>query len=466
MRFHFLSIFLVLFSSFALGCGDDDSVDGGVDASLPDAIVEDAEVVDGEVQDARVRDVEIPDAVVRPDAIEQPPVTGEWPTANEWSWNGRWTPSFPLSGLRDSEYNELPPGEWDYRDENDDKANWRNFMTNVGTWNVRVDSNGNEYGWDLVGNVPDAVDYTGGALYFEGSPGADWIDTGAGGYIHSWDAGTTAGGPDVLIFNRANTLDFRTGSSLDEYENDDDLVIAGCDGSDPGGNTDINTMTIHTGPGNDWAFMRDWERSAIDLGNGEGGLTHVLDPLDGNDLAVVRGTAWDFRVYGGEGDDVFVWYADEVVQEGPAPMWLGPNFFGGGGQGDALWDQGTDRFVLAVPSDTTLVTATPTPPGSLFVRAGSGELIQDAPTADDLRTYYCVECGVGPGGRKTAILEYHKADGSVFTGFFYLTGIEEVQVGVGDGATVYALDDVNGTLTPMPNAEPFDPPTPPASFCQ
>ena len=56
---------------------------------------------------------------------------------------------------------------------------------------------------------------------------------------------------------------------------------------------------------------------------------------------------------GGEGNDVMVWYVDDNVQ---TTTWLGPNFFGGGGHGDALWnDSGTDRLVLAVPTDSPVV---------------------------------------------------------------------------------------------------------------
>jgi len=100
----------------------------------------------------------------------------------------------------------------------------------------------------------------------------------------------------------------------------------------------------------------------------------------------------------------------------------------------------------AVPTDTEMVSSTPTPPGGLLVRSTSGELMVDDPTVGDVYARYCVECGTGPGGEKTIILEYNSADGMIETGYFYLTGVEELQVGLGDGAKVYALDSAAGPL--------------------
>jgi hypothetical protein len=306
------------------------------------------------------------------------------------------------------------------------------------------------------------VDYSGPAAYFEGSSGADWLELGPDGSVHSFAAGNLADGPDVLVFRSSWALDFRTGSTVTGSLRDDDLVVAGC-GPNPDGSFDIETTTVHTGPGSDWVFVRDLSRAAVDLGNGGDGRTDATDGTDGDDLAVLRGNTHDFRVFGGFGNDLVIWYADDNVQ---TTTWLGPNFFGGGGHGDALWDDpGVDRLVLAVPDDTALVTTTPTPPGSVLVRATDGSLILDDPTQGDPFARYCVECGTGPGGEKTLILEYHSADGSVFTGYFYVTAFEELQLGVGPAARVFALDTVAGTATELPDAALTAPPDWPAHLC-
>lgn len=391
--------------------------------------------------------------VVVPRDAGPPPDLSTWPTANEWSWNGSWAPAaadFPVPGLLDDEYGDghdgtpvLPPGEWDWNDAGNDLANWRNFESNLGSFDPLMDSMGRQYGWRLVGVSP-SVDYQGPAAYFEGSSGTDILDLGPMGSIHSFAAGNLGDGPDVLVFDSSHSLDFRTGSSLSGSSRDDDLVIAGCRPNTDDG-FDVLTTTVHTGPGNDWVFVRDISRAAIDLGNGESGRTDALDPADGHDLIVLRGNTHDFRVFGGRGDDVAVWHLDDNVQ---TVTWLGPNFFGGGGKGSALWDDpGTDRLVLAVPADTRMVTSTPTPNGGLLVMPTDGEFVDDPPTAADPFATYCVECGTGPGGRKTIILEYNSADGSVHTGYFFVTAFEELQVGVGEGARVYRLDDVAGTAT-------------------
>jgi hypothetical protein len=159
---------------------------------------------------------------------------------------------------------------------------------------------------------------------------------------------------------------------------------------------------------------------------------------------------------GGYGHDTVVWYVDEEVQ---TTLWLGPNLFGGGADGDALWnDPGVDRLVLVVPPETPVVHQTPTPAGSLLIKDTNGQVWLDAPVQNDPFARYCIECGVGPEGRKTVILEYHKADGSVLTGYFYVTAFEELQVGLGSAARVYAIDDVHGDLVPAPDASRFEPP--------
>ena len=390
-----------------------------------------------------------------------------WPDPNDWSWNGSWAPAdgeFPLAGLLDDEYCDghadrsgnptpiLPPGAWDWNDEDDDLANWRNFSTNLGTFDRLLDGSDRHFGWRLVPNEPAACDYSGPAMYFEGSPGVDRLDLGPDGALHSFAEGNLGDGPDELYFGSSWSLDFRTGSSLSGALHDDDLVAAG---GDPNGDAswDVMTSTIHTGPGADWVFVRDISRAAIDLGNGEGGRTDATDAADGNDFVLLEGNTHDFRVFGGAGADVAVWEPDQNVQ---TTTWLGPNFFGGGGFGDALWaDDGTDRLVLAVSSLAPIVTATPTPAGSVLVRGTSGEYVADDPTAADLFARYCVECGTSPAGRKTIILEYVSPDDAVHTGYFYVTAFEELQIGGGEGARVYAIDDVNGTVTLLPDAEPF-----------
>lgn len=399
-----------------------------------------------------------------------------WPAANGYSWNGSWSPTagqFPLPGLLDDEYFDghldgqgdatpvLPPGEWDWDDANDDLANWRNFRDNIGSFEALTDDGQQHFGWRLVGLAPN-VDFSGPAAYFEGSSGTDRIDLGPDGALHSYGSGHLADGPDELVFGRSWALDFRTGSSATGAARDDDLVIGGC-GSHPDGSFDIETTSLHTGPGSDWVFVRDWSRAAVDLGNGEGGRTDSVDPADGDDLVVIRGNAHDFRVMGGAGDDIAVWYADEHVQ---TQQWLGPNFFGAGGWDSAVWDDdGTDRLVLVVPTGTTIVTAPPTPVGGLLVMPTDGELVDDAPTAGDPYTHYCVECAASPTGRKTMIFEYRSADDSVQTGYFYVSAFEELQVGLGANAQIYAIDDVAGTVAADGTLPPFEPPIPPTSYC-
>jgi hypothetical protein len=416
-------------------------------------------------QDADAGESTIPDTTIEGDA---PGPSEGWPAANEWSWNGSWTPSLPLGCLLDDEYGDghagtpvLPPGEWDWDDAADDLANWRNFSTSIGTFERLLDGSGGHYGWILAPLDPVACDFSGAAAYFEGSCGTDVIDLGPAGSIHSYASGNLAGGPDVLVVAASHSLDFRTGSSTSGPGADDDLLVAGC-GGNPDGSFDVMTSTFHMGPGADWAFVRDISRAAVDLGNGESGRTDALDPGDGDDLVVLRGNTHDFRVFAGAGDDTAVWYVDENVQ---TTTWLGPNFFGGGGHGDAIWqDVGTDRLVLAIDPASPVVSTTPTPPGSVLVRATAGDLVLDEPTQDDPFARYCVECGTSPAGAKTLILEYVSPDGSVHTGYFYVTAFEELQIGVGPAARVYDLDDVGGGASPS-DAPAFDPPAWPGGLC-
>src|SRR3989338_6938765 len=216
---------------------------------------------------------------------------------NEYSWDGSWNPSgdSPLIGLNDAEYSNLPPGKWDWNDAGNDFANYRNFNKKIGSFAKLTDDKGLHYGWKLI---PVAnVDYDAAGAYFEGSSGTDIINL-EDGRIHSFGSADLGDGPDVLVFEKSYSLDFRTGSV---GNNDNDLVIAGCT-PNSGSSFDIATTTIHTGPGSDLVFVRDMERSAIDAGNGKG-ITSSLDSSDGNDQVVFRGNMLDFRFFGGNGND-------------------------------------------------------------------------------------------------------------------------------------------------------------------
>ena len=437
----------VVFSAALAGCGgggdgDDDSESGGTGGTGP--------------------------------SREPPePVMG-WPDSNEYSWDGSWTPDegdFPLDGLVDDDYPDLPPGEWDWGDE-PNQSNWNNFRGAIGTFDPLTDGSGNQFGWELVGNDPD-VEFSGPSSYFFGSPGTDILNLGPGGSIHSVDV-LLGDGPDVVVFNSSYATNIATGSSSSGAEHDNDLVVAGCDvNSDD--SYDIDTTTIHTGPGDDWVFIRDLDRAAVDLGNGDGPdgsggttlhRTDTVDPNDGNDLLVIRGNSHDFRVFGGRGHDTIVWYVDENIQ---TTQWLGPNLFGEGGWGDAIWadPDSVDRLVLAVPTSTEVVTGGGEQPGTLrIIGVDDAPFEGDAPTADDPRAYYCLHCGPSSDGSYPLIIEYRSADGSVNTGYSNLTSIEELQIGLGDGARVYRVDGINGQLVLDESLTPTVPPSWPDSYCQ
>lgn len=394
-------------------------------------------------------------------------------SGNAYSWDGSWSPGssdFPLSGLFDDLYWDghalpggelspiLPPGEWDWK-EGSLLSNWRNFEKNVGRFEPLKDDAGRQYGWTLVGNEPGSLDYAGPAAYFHGSSGTDILNLGSEGSIHSF--GSNMGdGPDVLVFDRSWTLDFRTGSSVTGASRDNDIVIAGCHGN-ADDSWDITTTTIHTGPGRDLVFVRDLDRAAIDAGNGEDGRTDAIDPSDGDDVIVIHGNMHDSRFYGGHGKDTMVWYVEEVHQ---STQWLGPSFFGAGGMGDALWgDDGPNRLVLAIAEDTPVVTARSSMgKGKLLLKEvvpGEDDVFkEDAPTAGDPYAYYCSPCGVGPEGQKTIVLQYMSADGKIDTGYVGLTAIQEVQVGLGPGARVYRIDETTGKSAVDPGLEIFEVP--------
>ena len=406
------------------------------------------------------------------------PTAPLWPVPNAWSWDGSWTPAdsdFPLAGLLDAKYNDghivpvnqvspiLPPGRWDWDDAQSDLATWRGFQKDIGTWEQLVDPCGHSYGWRLVPNTPGAVDFGGAAEYFHGSSGADLLFLGANGTLHSID-GDLGDGPDVLVFDRAWLLDYRTGSSKTGSLHDDDLVVAGCTPkTDPAELYGIYSSSIHTGPGSDLVFVRDLRSGAIDAGNGAGGDTSVLDPDDGDDLVIFRGNIKDARFFGGMGNDVAVWYVGEMLEK---TTYQGGDFFGGGGWGDALWgDPGTDRLVLVVPPDTPIVDKPATPPGSLLVMTAGDVLKVDEGTKDYFDAKYCIPCGVGPNGERSIIIEYVSADSAIETGYVSVTAMEELQLGLGAGAKVYRLDQVNGHAILDPTLKPIDVPEFPAALC-
>lgn len=402
----------------------------------------------------------------------------QWPKQNAYSWDGSWVPKpedFPLSGLFDDKYFDghevagkqtpvLPPGNWDWNDAENDLAWWRAFESKLGRFLPLKDWCGNHFGWKLVLNDPFSADYDAVGAQFEGSSGTDVLNLGPYGKIHS-ASGQLGDGPDLLVFQQAWSLDFRTGSSLTGSLRDNDIVIAGCMPAD-GTKYLVQGVTMHTGPGSDWVFVRDIRSAAIDLGNGNGGRTDTLDYADGNDIVVLKGNVKDTRVFGGFGNDTIFWYIEEMADtyQGQAQ---GGNLFGGGGAGEALWgDPGVDRLVLVVPTDTKVVSAPPTPPGALLVMSAGDAFNWDLPTYEDPYAKYCYPCGVGPGGRKTIIINYVSKDGQDKTaGYVYVTAIEEIQVGIGEAAIVYRLDDVSGKALPDPTLKPIQPPDFPSKVC-
>ena len=80
--------------------------------------------------------------------------------------------------------------------------------------------------------------------------------------------------------------------------------------------------------------------------------------------------------------------------------------------------------------------------------------------------YGFVVTGTIPKGRRTLTFEYVSPDGKIKTGYFYATGFEELQIGLGPDAQIYDLDDIDGAVTPDPNLKPFEPPTQSPSYCQ
>ena len=399
-------------------------------------------------------------APVEHNSTGTPPAT---PTAaNAYSWDGSWSPEsgdFPLEGLLDADRTQegLPPGRWGWDGDcscagNEGTAVYDNeFVAKGLDFEQLVDSEGRHFGWRLVdtdGGTTE-LDHRGDA--FDGSDGVDLFDlgmlqgTGPGDNNPGIDLGE---GPDMLRYRTGWSVDMRTGSTARGALFDNDLVILGSENELDYDQYDIYGTTVHTGPGSDLVFARNFGPAAIDLGNGDSGRTDTLDPADGDDMAILSGNMRDFRIYGGHGDDTFVWYVDDALDT----RFLGPNFFGGGGYGDAVWlDQGRDRLVLAIDSETEVVFIRgdhDDNPGSYlsFVYADYTVSI-DGPTQDDVFARYYGTAPVGPEGEHTITFSYRSPDGSVFTHDSTMTSIEEVQLGTTADAKVYVVDQQTGALT-------------------
>lgn len=398
----------------------------------------------------------------------------DWPKpASNYSWEGTWLPSFPIPNMYDEYYFDgheqngkvtpvLPPGIWDYKQDHN-LLNWKNWRSTFGHFGALVDDQKHLFGWKII---PDFLPVNFGTVggFFNGSPGADVLDFGIGSWIHGTDQIALGDGPDVVRFEKSIALFLRTGSSLSGSLADNDLVIAGKNTIPSDGSIDIEKTSIATGPGRDLIFIQNMHAAAVDAGCGQGGRTNATDPNDGDDIVVYGGNMHDFRFMGGKGNDIAVWYADEVRQQAAGWPWLSPAFFGGGGWGNALWeDNGTDRLIMAVSPNTVVAnTYGAPPPGQLNVyllKDYSPQPWVDLPTKDNLFARYCVTCGIGPSQKKTITIEYVSPNNTVFTGRFWLTAFEELQIGIGPGAKVYTLDEVNGKAILNNSLTPFSPPT-------
>ncbi|MBX3179605.1 MAG: hypothetical protein KF886_19795 [Candidatus Hydrogenedentes bacterium] len=395
---------------------------------------------------------------------------------NAYSWDGSWSPTpadLPPAGLYDDRYFDghvlngvatplLPPGDWDYVDpvtmQVSALANLNAFRSKVATIVPLEDSGGRPYGWRFDRARPAGMEIDFTADVYAGSSGTDIWDAGAGGFIRFSAGFNTGDGPDVLRVGSVFAADVRTGSSLNGGLRDNDLVIAGDEIARAVGNPAIRAATIHTGPGSDLVFINHMEQAAIDLGNGGDGRTDTVDPLDGDDVVILGGNIRDCRIFGGNGDDVFVWYIDETA---PTDLLLANSFFGSGGWLPAVWDDaGTDRLIVVVPDDTAVISgpgALPAGTAQVGIRAGFPDTPEpDGPTlADPFARYYRIAGRSPVGNRQTVFFDYHSASGHVRAGDIYLTAVEELQIGVGPDAKVYRIDDVNGAAVLDPGLEPI-----------
>jgi len=394
-----------------------------------------------------------------------------WPDEpNAYSWDGSWSPlqeDLPPDGLFDKCYFDghdvngmpspiLPPGQWDW-DETTLLANWKNFASTLGTFNPLQNLDGGRFGWRLMRINTDGIEAADVMQYFYGSSGTDIIDLGpVGAFVSAGDPlyGSYVNfgdGPDMLRYRMSYSAAVRTGSSLSGHLRDNDLAVIGSNDVLSQGECEIFTTGLHTGPGSDLVFVNNMAQSVIDLGNGDEGRTDVIDPYDSRDIVVIGGNAEDFRVFGGGGNDMFVWNIEEIAKE--SDDWFGPSFFGAGAWGEALWNErDTDRLVLVISPDTTLVSnLDDNGPGTLLVMIYSEyEAIIDTRTEDDPYKRYYLTAPPGPDGQKTMVLQYQSPNGSLVNAYLYITDIEELQIGSGPSAVVYALNDVTGTFKRAP----------------
>jgi hypothetical protein len=398
-----------------------------------------------------------------------------WPgVANAWSWDGSWSPqegTLPPAGFYDDTYFDghmvgndasplLPPGAWDWISDQggvSPLAQWRTFEDRVGTFALLADEDGDPFGWRLFPNEPSAVVLDFRVELLEGSSGVEVLDLGAGGLLFQTGKIWLGDGPDMIRFGESQAADWHTGSSTHGSMADNDLVIGGGPVGLAAGEYNVLQSTVHTGPGRDLVFMNNIERAGVDLGNGEHGRTDSLDPDDGDDMVVIGGNCYDFRIFCGEGNDVIIWRVDETLQNTP---WIGPNFFGGGGWAPAVWDEGTDRIVLDVPLDTELQEAVTgvVPAGMVGLHMAPDydpEPVPDGPTENNLFARYYGRAGIGPEGQKTLRLIYNSASEHVVSGDCGISGIEELQIGIGPGARVYRIDEVNGGGVEDPGLAPI-----------
>lgn len=404
---------------------------------------------------------EPPDVVTPPhNETGLPPDTPD--AANTYSWDGSWSPlpdDFPLAGLEDTDPTQigLPPGRWGWDGScscasNEGTAIYDNEFVGKGLDFERLeDPDGRLFGWRLIDTDGGTTELNHRGDAFDGSSGVDIFDldvlssTGPGDNTPGINLGE---GPDMLRYQTGQSVDMRTGAADRGALFDNDLVILGSETVLGLNEYDITGTTIHTGPGSDLVFVRNFGPAAIDLGNGASGRTDVIDEADGDDMIVLAGNMRDFRVFGGWGNDVFVWYVDEVVDD----RFLGPSFYGGGGWGDAVWgDTGSDRLILAVDPTTEIVHERglhDNNPGSFlsFVYADYAPTV-DGPTETDVFARYYGSVPVGPNDAHTITLSYRSPDGAVFTHDFYATAVEEIQLGIGENAVVYTVDQQSGYLT-------------------
>jgi hypothetical protein len=390
--------------------------------------------------------------------------SGNWSEPNEYSWDGSWKPSpdsFPIQGMLDETHSQLPPGKWGWDGScncpgDEGLAIYNNEFVEKGLdFKKLADTESRHFGWRLIGTnqAPMSLNHRGDN--YEGTPGVDLFDLGSNGQLQGTGPSDTSpginlgDGPDMLRYGLGWSVDMRVGDELRGSAQDNDLVILGTNKVLETNEYDIKGTTIHTGPGSDLVFVRNFGPAAIDLGNGKSGRTDALDPGDGADMVVLEGNMRDFRIYGGSGNDTFVWYVEQVRDSN----WLGPNFFGGGGWGDALWkENGKDRLILVVDPNTEIFFERglhDKQPGSLLsmVYDPYNPTI-DKPTENDPFARYYGTAPEGPHGERTITLSFRSKDGTVFTHDFYTTSVELIQLGLGDKARVFDVNQSTGELVP------------------